>query len=88
MTTEKVVRFHAGRGFTAEGQPAHWWKGEISYRWDCSRQKFYVSLMQILGTGTVENMTQYEYNLSSCDSVNTLIDSFKILETHYKKSYE
>ena len=83
----KEVIFGAGRAFDAFGRATSFWTGVVTYQWDVEKQAFHVCAVQDLGTGTAVNSNSHETILVSCDEVNSYLDYFKELETHYKKVY-
>ena len=87
MKEKKEVIFGVGRTFLPNGQPASWWAATVSYGWDCNKQAFIVCTEESLGTGTVANTSQGEYQFSSCDEVNNLVRGFRELEIHYRQEY-
>ena len=83
----KVVNFGAGKAFDSFGRATSFWTGVVTYQWDAAKQVFHVCTVQVLGTGTVTNSRSYETETVSCKEVNSSLDYFKELETHYKKVY-
>ena len=83
----KEVFFGAGKPFDTSGRPTSFWTGAITYSWNAVKQAFHIDTVQVLGTGTVTNVSSYETVSVSCEEVNSFLDYFKELENHYKKVY-
>lgn len=87
MKNWKVINFGAGKAFDSFGRATSFWTGVVTYKWDTDKQVFLILAVQAVGTGTVINSRSYNSEAPSCDDVNSFLDYFKELETHYKKVY-
>ena len=83
----KKKNFGAGKAFDDFGRPTSFWTGVIAYQWNAGRQAFDVCTVQVLGTGTVTNSRSYEVSYDTCGEVDELLDYFKELENHYKRTF-